>query len=231
LTFTDSDNNRLYVVDKDLKETWQNVEATVYNMAVKWDAKNFPGDNYNISQLRLGIRSNHFVDSINSCPCSGRGYMGEFNYEDSKIYVKKEIAHPVYSSKKPSDWKRMTWWSNNVYPANQWIGMKVIVRNTSKGSVVIEVYRDLTDGLKGGNWEKIISFEDSGGWTTNKPDDLSKLKEWITSNKCKDCQHDKTPGRVDPIFTEAAHSCYIRSNNIIEAKIKKWSIREIDPLP
>ena len=161
--------------------------------------------------------------------------MGEYNYGDGKIYIKKELAHPVYSSKKPPDWNKLTCWPDNIFPKNKWVGIKVVVRNIIKNNVAIgvktEVYRDLTDALNGGDFKLITSYEDRGGWTAKKDSDLGKLEDWISNNKCSKCKYDNNSlTRKDQIFTEPAHSVYIRQNNIYESKLKKFSVREIDSI-
>jgi hypothetical protein len=239
-------NCRFYIVDDNEKpsKTWKNVEITVYGKRIDdvhknedfKEAKRNDKSKYDISQFRIAARSNHFYHPINDCPCSARSYFGEFNF-NGKTYIRKEIAHPAYAAKKPDDLKDKKNWKDtpdNEFPKNKWIGMKVIVRNMDNDSAVrTEVYRDLTDGEDGGEWEKLMEFDDNGGWTAEKDDDLKKLKGILQDDKVdKDDEClDKKWEKQDPIVTQAAHSCYIRSNNIYEAQLKKFSVREIDPLP
>jgi hypothetical protein len=115
-----------------------------------------------------------------------------------------------------------TWWrlkedihptSNDVtiktgvpFATNTWYGMKFVQRTDSKGNVRLESYRDTTDGKDGGNWEKMFEYTDS------------------TAN----------PWKGWPVYTPkncGCHSSFIRTDNAADFRVKKWSIREIDPLP
>ena len=76
------------------------------------------------------------------------------------------------------------------------------------GSVLLELYRDLTDGRNGGDWEKVLEFIDTGEWYVEAEEGI-----------CNDFPHNKilfTPGFV-----------FIRNDFIDEAEYKNFSIREI----
>ena len=61
-------------------------------------------------------------------------------------------------------------WNGGQLPRNQWIGMKVITRNIDGGQhVKMEIRRDLSDGVNGGQWEKIHEYTDDGGWSVSPP--------------------------------------------------------------
>ena len=57
-------------------------------------------------------------------------------------------------------------------PYDQWVGFKMVAIDQCDGGVRLELYRDLTDGKDGGQWEKILSHVDDGGWQTEDGEPL-----------------------------------------------------------
>ena len=87
-------------------------------------------------------------------------------------------------------------------------GMKFVVQTVrSTGDVRLRAYQDLTDGKNGGDWKQIYDFTDRknnswAGWPVYTPE-------------TRNC---------------ACTSCFARSDNANDFRIKKFSIREISPL-
>ena len=78
----------------------------------------------------------------------------------------------------------------------------------NEDSVLLELYRDLTDGENGGNWEKVLEYKDIGEWYVDAKDGI-----------CDDYPQNKilfTPGFV-----------FIRNDFVDQTEYKKFSIREI----
>jgi hypothetical protein len=235
--------------------TWQNVEITVYHKRIddermgeialkkdqilkqeKLDFKGnvYPKSDFAVAQLRLGARSNHFVEPIKDCRCAGRAYTGEANFygklphttAEGTIYVRKEIAHDAYTEKL----KEIHW----EYPKEDWIGWKLVVQNCNNNTNVrTRLYRDLHESNTWEDGKPVIDYTDTGAMPVESSDKENDLKNWIASSECKNCKYGDDDVLKSPsqIFLNPAHSCYIRCNNVYKAQLKKFSVREIDPLP
>ena len=74
-------------------------------------------------------------------------------------------------------------------PPTEWIGFKFIVKTLpDEGSVLLELYLDLTDGKNGGEWKKVLEYKDKGQWYAEAEDGI-----------CNDYPHNKilfAPGFV-----------------------------------
>lgn len=98
--------------------------------------------------------------------------------------------------------------SGNAFAKGAWYGMKHIVRNMGSKDVKIESYRDITDGKNGGNWVKMFEYIDKAS----------------------------APWAGYPIYRQGTPNCacrsvFARTDNAVDFRIKKFSIREIDALP
>ena len=91
-----------------------------------------------------------------------------------------------------------------AFNTNTWYGMKLITRNTKDGKVKIEAYRDETDGKNGGTWVKMDDWIDTGlgGYP-------------VYTSKTPRC---------------GCHSCFARTDNATDFRIKKFTIREVGPI-
>ena len=107
----------------------------------------------------------------------------------------------------------------HTFPKNTWIGYKFVVRSVYNNTAVkMETWEDLTDDKNGGNWTKVNEYIDSGGW--NATHFYQKDKPWPCPNMPKDY-----------VITHAMPYVYVRADNVSKIDYKKFSIREIDPLP
>jgi hypothetical protein len=187
---------RLRVFDID----FENVEITFYARRIsEQQAISFQG-------FVAGARSKHFTDAL----CGANTYYGRFTY-DGRVSFEKELfhghgetaeyPHPLHP--------KYIWPQNNGIPVNEWIGFKFIAKTLpNEGSVLLELYRDLTDGKNGGNWEKVLEYKDSGDWYVNAEDGI-----------CGYYPHNKI------LFTSGF--VFIRNDFVGQADYKKFSIREI----
>jgi len=91
-----------------------------------------------------------------------------------------------------------------AFNTNTWYGMKLITRNTRDGKVQIEAYRDETDGKSGGNWILMDKWTDTG---------LGGYPVYTSQTPRCGC-----------------HSCFARTDNATDFRIKKFTIREVGPL-
>ncbi len=129
---------------------WLNVEITVYYQRIEDDGTAFAG-------LVVGARSGpngHGTDN-----CTATTYYARIRH-DGRIDLAKELEHPTALARET----KPIWPADAPLPTGQWIGMKYIVYNDGQGGVRLLVYRDLTVGQNGGDWELLVDSTDSGGW-------------------------------------------------------------------
>lgn len=198
---------RMYVYDRDKKQKWRDVEITVYAKRVSETG------NVSSQGFVVGARSEH-QDADEANPCLGRTYYGRILYDGRAVFQKEVIHEGAYSINMPSENNKASWNTpDGTVAKNIWVGMKFVVRNTGdQKGVILELYRDLTDGKDGGSWEKLAEYTDSGAWSqTDSGVDVTA--------KCG-----YSAGKV---LTSPGTSVFIRNDMIGEAQYKLFSIREI----
>jgi len=152
----------------------------------------------------IGARSNHY----NNNGCGVDTYYSRMQYDGSANFA-KELDHPNDSTSKPSNNK--IHWGGGQIPYNTWIGHKFVLRDYDDGKhVKMQMFLDKTDGFNGGDWKLVAEWNDDGTWT-------------VPENSCG------IP--VNEIILDAHPSIFIRNTEISSALYKKFSVREIDPLP
>lgn len=184
-------NPRIYIYDEQEQKKWNNVEVTFYQKRISEQTE------FSYSGLNAGTRSEH-QDVTDENIIFGQTYYGRFT-NDGRIHFVKEIEHGDYVN---SPEEKFSWDSKDgTIPFDVWIGYKFIVRTfETTGSVKLELYMDMTDGVDGGNWNKVSEFIDDGSWGGNK------------------------------IFSESATSVFLRNDGLGIAQYKNFSVREISPL-
>lgn len=196
---------RMYVYDPTMKKKWLNSEITVYGKRVsETDLDSSQG-------INIGARSNH-QDQSKSSNCNADTYYSRMLYNGVGNFA-KELNWPK-DAKAPSSIFHLDW-SNygGTIPYNVWIGHKFVLRNIDgETHVKLEMWRDLTNGLNGGDWKLMVSYTDTGNWFVSE-----------------------TPGcattELNKIIFEANPSIFIRNTDISSAQYKYFSVREIDSLP
>lgn len=198
---------RMYVYDKAGKKKWNNVEVTVY-------MKRMSEAGFVSSQgLVVGARSEH-QDATLDEPCFGQTYYGRILYDGRSNFQKEVVHEEAYGVTKPNNQGNIVWdTKSGEMPKGVWIGMKYTVKTVEDGSAVeLEMYRDMTGGKDGGQWEKVADYIDRGDWgETDSGADVEAI-----------CGYD-----ADKIFLDPATSIFIRNDKIDEAQYKWFSIREI----
>eukprot|EP00516_Mucochytrium_quahogii_P006320 CAMPEP_0203762952 /NCGR_PEP_ID=MMETSP0098-20131031/15713_1 /ASSEMBLY_ACC=CAM_ASM_000208 /TAXON_ID=96639 /ORGANISM=" , Strain NY0313808BC1" /LENGTH=285 /DNA_ID=CAMNT_0050657553 /DNA_START=184 /DNA_END=1041 /DNA_ORIENTATION=- len=202
---------RYYITCKPGK-AWRNVELTGY---VRVDE--MPQSISRSTGVAIGTRSNH--DSNDIYPCDAHGYYIKYWAGTQEIGIQKEFYHDakrvIYSCSKRAKRKL-------ELPSGSFLGLKYIVRDNKDGcSVNLEVYIDLTEGLNGGTWEKVLSFKDENWKATN-----------FDSDERFPCTYPYKPQGVPnhcyPVL-RPGRATFLRSD--VEKCTWKWvSIREIDHL-
>jgi len=198
---------RMYVYDINKLKRWDNVEVTVYGQRVsETGTESYQG-------FVIGARSDH-QDATLEKPCLGRTYYGRLLYDGRAVFQKEVIHEGAYSINMPSEGNKAAWNTpDNTMPRNVWIGVKFVVKtNPDSKSVKLELYRDLTDGLNGGTWEKMAEYTDNGNWfQTDTEVDVMSL-----------CGYSAGEVLVVP-----GTSVFVRNDKIKSALYKNFSIREI----
>jgi len=209
---------RMYVNDPGSgKPKWLNVEITFYAKRVAESS-----DSIDYRGFVAQARTEH--QDAEERPNLGAGYYGKMTY-DGRMIFQKELIHKSgagYSVNKPLDGVRRFWGhGSGEMPKGVWIGFKLLVRSVdSGGHVQLELLRDMEDGAGGGDWERVAFYKDEGGWTNPSLTD-AMLEEFYAPGEFK----------RDQILTRPGSSVYIRNDGILEGDYKRFSVREIAPLP
>jgi hypothetical protein len=228
------------------RKTWTNVEVTIYARAL---TESFGGTG---GSMRLAGRSNHF--NYRYCLCDAGGYDFQLHRKITSstgvLRVDKEMIHDTYTTPKTgyshfdtcSPYYRGDT-SGGVFPMNRWVGMKLVLRTiTSLGHVNIQGYRDLDNGLDGGKWVKMVEWTDTGvigEWGATNAGRQAQLDAFWADNGCgtpaeglpNRCIDTAAPYlNYNPVYLRAGYACYFRTDHIDKMQLKKFSVREIDPL-
>jgi hypothetical protein len=136
-------------------------------------------------------------------PCEGTSYHSTTRF-DGQCGFKKELWHTGgYTALRPDPAPKF--WP--TVPEGKWIGMKFVCRNSDHDThVKLELY---LDPEARNEWKLVSEFVDAGGWRGEKPG-------------CNRAQ--------DGIITEARPAVYFRAD-YVDVELKKFSVREIAPLP
>lgn len=200
---------RIYLGDRTRVKKWLNVELTLYAKRIsEWSGT---GSNSGFEfQTRTddGHTSSTAINPRTRLPiqCEGHAYGFSFR-NDGRALVEKEIRHPSYTSQAATNV-----WNGGIFPKNTWVGMKAIVYTIDGGRhVKQELWRDLTDGLHGGTWVKVLEHTDAGGWSVDP----------AIAASCG------VPS--DYIITTREPFVIVRSDGVTEQWYKKLTVREIRP--
>jgi len=192
---------RIYVYADD-SHVWQNIEVTVYYQRVEDTGTAYAG-------LVVGVHSGR--DGHNtSTACDAHTYYARLRH-DGDIDFEKELKHPASSTGSKVDAEDV-WPPDGVLPTGRWIGWKFVIYATGPDSVKLEAYRDLSHGEDGGDWQLVNEQVDAGGWFVET-----------------DCaEHAPTNGQSDLVVT-AGGAVLVRNTDIVEARYRWFSVREITP--
>jgi hypothetical protein len=148
------DTVRMYMHDPAKVREWsENLEITMYVKRIS------ETQTVDYSGLQVFARTNHGTNADEEVNlCDDRGYGGLVNINGEWTF-EKESAHHLdngytdVASQRPS----------GELPKDTWVGFKYVLRNMDGGTKVkLELYRDTTGGVNGGNWQKVTEFVDNG---------------------------------------------------------------------
>lgn len=138
---------RMYVYDPDRRRQWRDVEVTVY-------FKRIADRDIPYAGMTAVARSNHLETESGTQRCDTRGIGARIRY-DGHIDFEKETAFPLNEATN----NREVW--PDGMPYGRWIGMKYVVRDRSDG-VNLELWTDLSEGRRGGDWKLASRLVDNG---------------------------------------------------------------------
>lgn len=215
-TLTASGNfTRMYVHDAANKREWsENLEITLYLKRINETQL------VDYSGPQIFARTNHGTDGNEDMNiCDDRGY-GVLVQTNGRWKLEKESAHNQPNGYIDLPSKKV----GNELPKDSSTGIKFVLRNVDNDTEVkLEVYRDITNGLNGGNWEKIYDFTDNG---TNFGVGYAACKPGV--NPALPLIHSQINAASET--TKPMLAVYAR-NEYATMEYSRFSIREIDPLP
>lgn len=200
---------RMYVHDPAKIRQFRDVECTVYGMRIA-------DSNVDWGGLVICTRANHgTTGNENIDKCDTRSLNSRVRY-DGKCDIEKETNHPTSAIINTK-----TIWAGGM-PKLTWIGHKAVCRDLPNGNVLIETYLDLTNGLNGGDWKLINSFEDDGTV-------LGKGKATCKVGIDPAMKLTGAPTRAGSESGKPNITCYFRSDGVglNGLKLKWMSVREI----
>ena len=155
----------------------------------------------------MGARGYHHLGGKNA-----RVYYLKHHFDSQVFTLQKEHQHGGNDGEGNEGYATII--HSNPLPSMEddtWYGFKLVVR--SKGSdVLLQGYRDETDGKYGGVWEKIIEFTDDGTW-------LHKRLGSVDSGM----------GKSHPPI-HFGTSCFVRTDDVKNFLINRFSIRTIESI-
>ena len=218
---TNSNKNswRYYIkdsLDDETSSTWkwsESVEITVYYKAIS----DYDGGSIHVHARVMGP-TEHWL-ALNTC--SGAGH--EYSYEIKKNLV-NQFRKEEFHIEPDSGYCDNIEFTDRTAPYNQWIGMKLVTRKKSATSMLVEAWKDLTDGLNGGTWVKAGEILDDGtNWKLPTQTDIDNYTGLAAGvNNCA-----KIP-TMDQALTMDCSAVGLRVDNTL-VHFKKFSVREIDP--
>jgi hypothetical protein len=191
---------RIYVYPPEGR-VFRDLEITVYYQRVTDADTAYAG-------LVIGGRSGpdgHTDDTA----CDAHTYYARVR-NDGAFDFEKELEHPASATQSRVD-PSTAWPPDGEVPKSTWIGFKYVIYNVGQ-TVKFEAYRDMTNGVNGGDWQLVNETLDDGGWSVE-----TTCSEYSPSD-----------GQSDQIVLEGG-TAFIRNTDVTEALYRWVSIREIAP--
>lgn len=193
-----------------------NVECTAY---FKWLRD--PTQKSRSTGFVWGVRSGNHTGSRTQCAHAYYSRFRQWAYSASRgapIEYAKELLHPDATFH--PDESHPSIYVTGDLPRDTWIGHKFVCYTTPSNSVKLETWIDKTEGLNGGDWQKVHELEDDGNplWTTPYPCSDTPPDAVIRVRGFCFIRNSYMPTGVSEVDGSNAHSMY------------KWmTVREISP--
>lgn len=191
---------RIYVYPED-GTVWRDLEITAYYQRVTDSGTAYAG-------LVIGARSGPDGHS-DATACDAHTYYARVR-NDGAFDFEKELEHPASATQARVN-PTTAWPPSGEVPRSTWIGFKYVIYNVGN-TVKLEAYRDMTNGVNGGDWQRVNETVDDGGWSVG--------------TTCS--EHSPMNGESDLIQLEGG-TAFIRNTDVTEALYRWITIREIAP--
>ena len=176
---------------------WKNVEVTFYYQRISDADVSWAG-------AVAGVRSGPDGHSSGGDPCTATTYYSRLR-NDGDFDFEKELHHPSTGSARSTH----PVWDGDSLPSGQWIGMKFVTYNLANGQGVrLEAYLDLDEGLNGGNWQQLATYDDTGDWPHI---------------------NDGCAYPMNHIITQGGGVVLLRNTDVTDSRYRWFSVREISP--
>src|SRR5215212_5370839 len=163
--------------------------------------------------------------STSSCPFNAHEYILAIQNNGS-MYFYGEPYHGSRRVNKPDDVDMQDFWGTdlNGIPTETNIGIKFVKKVVDYGkSVLLECFRDMTDGQDGGQWTRLFEFKHQrGNWYNDTMD--APYQASLSSTECVL----RPPLDVDePHYQGGGSACYMVITPVRELELKWLSCRDI----
>lgn len=229
---------RLKVYDSNDQKRFVNVEATCY---YSWDSVNYANIEEGLGRDTIRVGTDHHFSTRN-CPYNAHDYHASIG-RDGPIYIGREALHPIEHPARPDPGMATSknWWTHSANvdrpPIKVWVGFKFVKRLIDGGkNVLLQIYRDLSDGVDGGDWKLLMEFKHiEGNWQDAAIDEQIQQKVDQSFEQLSECRIPPSSDSPDPVHNHSGGMCMLRGDNITDMRLKKLSFREITdadtPLP
>lgn len=209
---------RFYIDSK----MWLNTEVTLYY--IRTGSQSGGG-------ISCGVRTVTGSHDPSGDHCLANTYYGRITGSPTYTDFGKELVHAdsTFRGKKNMP---------SLFPRNQWVGFKYVCRNRDNNTKVrLETYLDMTDGINGGDWQRINNIDDAGGWPGG-----NDLGTGINGGDrelagCRSKHSSRFPQGNHTIMTGigsiAGNGGVVFTRNVPARNVgySRMTVREIDPLP
>ena len=161
------------------------------------------------------------ITDENPTGCKTAGHDYAFEVRDSgSILLRKEEAHLETT---PDGYATDVLSATNNAPYNTWIGLKLVTQKQG-ANMLVQGWRDTTDGASGGTWVKMVEIIDNGtNWKLPAGAVAPFNALAAGSGNCAKISP------IDRALTMTASACGLRCDNQ-NVQYKKFSVREINSI-
>jgi hypothetical protein len=178
------------------------------------------------SCLEIHLTSDHHFGT-SACPYNAHEYILNI-MNNGEVYFTGEPYHTTRRDPKPDGIIDVDFWGTNHegIPLDVEIGIKFVKRVSGNGkNVLLEAYRDMTNGANGGTWQKLFEFEhEEGNW------DNEELEQQFNLSILNNQECVIVPTSADMPHAHDGGMCYLRMSSVKEIELRWLSCRDILPI-